>query len=79
MFERGISQKTVRRVAETGEIIEDFRDEPQAPSRLILGFQGKRPIHVVVFEKSQEDEMVIVTAYVPGSDQWKDHYRSRRS
>jgi len=43
MFERGISEKKVRHALEVGETIEDYSAEMPEPSRLILGFQGKRP------------------------------------
>jgi Domain of unknown function (DUF4258) len=79
MFERGITGKMVRKVLEAGEMIEDFQDELLAPSRLLLGFQGKRPIHVVVSQKNEGNEMTIVTVYIPSADKWKNHFRSRRS
>jgi len=47
MFKRNISEKKVRQVSETGETIEDYSAEMPEPSRLLLGFQGKRPFHVV--------------------------------
>ena len=46
MFERDVSVKKVLGAIETGETIEDYSSEMPEPSRLILGFQGKRPGHV---------------------------------
>jgi hypothetical protein len=77
MFERRISVKTVKNVLEVGEVIEDYSMEMPEPSRLILGFLGKRPIHVVVSENISTNELTIITVYVPDPDKWKKDYRRR--
>jgi hypothetical protein len=53
MFERGVSVKKVLGAIERGEIIEDYSAEMPEPSRLILGFQGKRPFHVFTSHNSE--------------------------
>ena len=78
MFERGISEKKVRQVLDAGDVIEDYSGEMAEPSRLILGFQGKRPFHVVTSENAEENEITIITVYVPNPDKWKKDSRSRR-
>ena len=78
MFERGISEKKVRQVLDAGDVIEDYSGEMTEPSRLILGFQGKRPFHVVTSENAEENEITIITVYVPNPDKWKKDSRSRR-
>jgi hypothetical protein len=46
MIERGITVTEVRNVLEHGEPIEEYKaDVP--PRYLMLGWSGKRPIHVV--------------------------------
>jgi Domain of unknown function (DUF4258) len=77
MFERKISGKNVRQALEAGEVIEDYSDEMPEPSRLILGYQGKRPFHVVMSENA-ENEVAVVTVYVPDADKWKKDFRSRK-
>jgi len=79
MFERNISVKRVRQALETGEIVEDYSTEMPEPSRLILGFQGKRPFHVVTSENSETNETTIVTVYVPDPGKWNKDSKSRRS
>lgn len=79
MFERGISLNKVRQTLEHGETIEDHSDEMSAPSRLILGGQGRSPLHVVVSEAAQADEAVVITTYVPEPSQWTRDFRRRRS
>ena len=69
MFERKISPKKARQTFETGETIEDHSDELTSPSRLILGWEGKRPIHVVVSENAEMNEAVVITIYSPDPGQ----------
>lgn len=78
MFEREISAKKVRQALETGETIEDYSSEMPEPSRLILGFQGKRPFHVVTSENPEINETTIVTVYIPDPEKWNKDSRSRR-
>jgi hypothetical protein len=79
MFERGVTVKNVRRVWESGETIEDYSSEMPEPSRLILGFQGRRPFHVVTSENPTAREITVITVYVPDSDKWNKDFKSRRS
>lgn len=78
MFEREISAKKVRQALETGETIEDYSSEMPEPSRLILGFQGKRPFHVVTSENPGTNETTIITVYIPDPEKWNKDFRSRR-
>ena len=48
MFRRGISEEDVRHVLAQGEEIEDYPEDAPYPSRLVLGWRGSRPIHVVM-------------------------------
>jgi hypothetical protein len=78
MFERRISEENVRQVLQSGEMIEDYSDEMPFPSRLMLGRRGNRPLHVVVAENTEENEMVVITVYEPDSSQWKSGSRDRK-
>jgi hypothetical protein len=79
MFERSISLKKVRQLLEAGETIEDYSSEMPEPSRLILGFQGKHPIHIVASENSKANEITIITVYTPDRNRWSKDFKSRRS
>jgi len=79
MFERNISAKKVSQALESGQTIEDYSAEMTEPSRLILGFQGKRPFHMVTSENSETNEITIITVYIPDPDKWNKDFRSRRS
>jgi len=78
MFQRGISLKKVRQVLELGETIEDYSSEMPEPSRLILGFQGRRPLHVVTSENPKTTEITIITVYIPDMDKWNKDFKSRK-
>ena len=79
MFERNISAKKVSQALRAGETIEDYSTEMPEPSRLILGFQGRRPFHVVTSENPQTNEVTIITVYIPDPDKWNRDFKSRRS
>ena len=79
MFERNVSAKKVSQVVQSGETIEDYSAEMPEPSRLILGFQGKRPFHVVTSENPETKEITIITVYIPDPDKWNKDFKGRRS
>lgn len=79
MFERNVSAKSVARAIQAGEVIEDYSSEMPEPSRLILGSQGKRPLHVVTSENPKSNEIIIITTYLPDPGKWNKDFRSRRS
>jgi len=77
MIERGITVAEVRGVLQHGELIEEYKaDIP--PRYLMLGWSGKRPIHVVGEDDPVARETIIVTAYEPDLDRWKAGFRERR-
>jgi hypothetical protein len=79
MFERRISPADVRHVLSTGEAIESYPDDSPYPSRLVLGFHGGRPIHVVAADNPVDEETIIITAYEPDPAQWDSTFQRRRS
>jgi len=78
MFERNISAKKVSDAIQSGETIDDYSAEMPEPSRLILGFQGKHPFHVVTSENPETYETTIITVYIPDPEKWNKDSRSRR-
>jgi Domain of unknown function (DUF4258) len=77
MFKRGISIEDVRHVLLTGEVIEDYPGDFPYPSRLLLGWSGIRPIHVVAAYDIKGDETIVITAYEPDPSQWDIDFRRR--
>lgn len=78
MFERKISVANVRDVIEKGEMIESYPDDVPYPSRLLLGWRGARPLHVVVADNAAARETVVITAYEPDPALWDETFRQRR-
>jgi len=77
MFERKISIENIRNIVESGDVIEDYSLEMPEPSRLILGYQGSKPVHIVVSENKISNEIIIITVYSPDPTRWKKDHRSR--
>ncbi len=78
MLERNISVKKVREAVQSGETLEDYSSEMPEPSRLILGFQGKYPFHVVISEDPLTNVTTIITAYLPDPRKWTKDFKKRR-
>ncbi|HYP42224.1 MAG TPA: DUF4258 domain-containing protein [Chloroflexia bacterium] len=77
MLERGISIEDVRHVLYTGEVIEDYPKDFPYPSRLMLGWSGTRPIHVVAAYNAIDSETIVITVYEPDPAQWDADFRRR--
>jgi len=77
MFERKISIENIRNIIESGDVIEDYSLEMPEPSRLILGYQGRKPVHIVVSENKTANEIIIITVYSPDPTRWNKDHRSR--
>lgn len=77
MIERSITTEDIRNVHANGEVIEEYaNDEP--PRYLMLGWSGERPIHVVFEDDLISKETIIVTAYEPDEQRWKENYATRK-
>ncbi|WP_455244547.1 DUF4258 domain-containing protein [Petrachloros mirabilis] len=77
MFQRTISMEEVRQVIATGETIEAYPDDKPFPSRLILGWNGPRPLHVVVAKNAAAEEDIVITVYQPNAAEWDAGFRRR--
>ena len=77
MFQRRIRVEDVRGVLVNGETIEDYPDDVPYPSRLILGWRGGRPLHVVAAYNDADGETIVITVYDPDSALWSEDYRRR--
>ena len=77
MFQRRISKEEVRQVVARGETIETYPTDKPFPSRLILGWSGSRPIHVVAADDASVQETIIVTVYQPDLEEWESGFKRR--
>ncbi len=55
----------MRHVIATGETVEDYPDDKPYPSRLVLGWNGRRRRHVVVADNLDDQENIVITVYEP--------------
>ena len=78
MFERGISDADVREVVARGETVEDYPKDTPFPSRLVLGWQGSRPLHVVLATDESAGEDIVITVYEPTLEKWEPDFRRRK-
>ena len=77
MDERGVTDDDVRHILATGKVIEDYPDDFPYPSKLILGWCGDRPLHIVVATKMDTGERIVVTVYEPYSVEWGEGFERR--
>ena len=79
MFQRHIKVEKVRDVLTRGETIEDYSDDMPYPSRLILGWRWRRPLHVVAVFNEIENEFIVITVYEPDPTLWSADFRKRKT
>ena len=77
MAQGRISTNNVGHVLTAGQVIEDYPNDTPYPSRLLLGWPGTRPIHVVVAENTVDREQIVITAYEPDAALWSADFRRR--
>ena len=78
MAERGFSPDTIKNIIKNGVIIKEYPDDTPYPSRLILGYDGNRPIHVVSAYDQNDDIEYIITVYEPNTQLWTSDFTKRR-
>ena len=79
MFRRGVSFEDVQEVMSGGKAIETYPDDQPYPSRLMLGWPGSRPIHVVAADNASDQETIIITVYEPDPSRWEPGFEKRRT
>jgi hypothetical protein len=76
--ERKIEAEEIEEAICEGAIIESYSDDPRGASFLIFGFTSKsRPLHVVCGNLEKE-EILIITAYEPGPEEWEPDLKTRK-
>jgi hypothetical protein len=78
MVQRRITEADILQAVGTGEVIEHYPDDLPYPSRLVLGWSGTRPIHVVLADNDAAGETIVITAYEPDLERWLPGFRTRR-
>ncbi len=78
MFQRQITKDDVRYIVHHGEVINNYPDDKPFPSKLLLGFSRKQPVHVVLAYDITDETCYVITAYTPDSKLWTDDYKRRK-
>jgi hypothetical protein len=78
MFQRNISEEDIRFVSANGEVIEEYPEDIPYPSRLVSGWSGTRPIHIVLAENQSAGETIVITVYEPEPDYWEPGFTRRK-
>ena len=76
--QRRIKARDIEEAVKTGNIIEEYPDDPRGASCLIFGAVGERPLHVLCGRLDAE-EILIITAYEPDPEEWEDGWKTRKS
>ena len=79
MHERSISEDEVRDVLMMRETIESYPDDIPYPSRLMLGWHGSRPIHVVVADDADDQTSIVISVYQPNLTEWESDFKRRKT
>lgn len=74
MRELDVSVDDVLLVITRGEVIET---DAERNGQLLLGWTGRRPLHVPIVHDTKQAVTLVVTVYVPDAQRWHD-YRVRR-
>ena len=75
---RKIEAHHIEEAVSSGEIIEDYPNDPRGHSCLILGYTAEgKPLHVLC-GKLEEEEILIITAYEPSSEEWENDWKTRK-
>ena len=78
MLERNISDEDVENVIISGEVIKEYPDDKPYASKLIFKMVNKTPVHVVM-AKSENNECIIITVYVPETDIWENDFKTKKA
>jgi len=78
MFARSISNSAVDTAISEDDIVIEYLDDQPYPSFLILWFDNKVPLHVVVAQNRQDDSCYIITAYIPSENLWEADFKTRK-
>lgn len=78
MFQRHVTVEDARNALDGGEELEAYPTDQPYPSRLVLGWRGSRPPHVVVAQNVADDETIVISVYEPDPFLWDASFRRRR-
>lgn len=66
----GLSPDDVRTALLTGQVVEEYPEDPRGPSCLVYGNTGGRDIHLVC-GRNRLGWLVLIAVYLPGPPKWR--------
>jgi len=75
---RFISRQFILNSFNNYEIIEGYPKDKYFPSYLVYSHYQDKIFHVLFAIDIEEDNVRVVTAYYPDTEEWKEDYRTRR-
>ena len=74
---RHITRRVILDAVDTYELVESYPRDKYLPSYLLLAHDGSEALHVLFAADVEEENVRVVTAYRPGSDEWADDGKTR--
>jgi hypothetical protein len=65
-------------IVQNGEIIREYPDDTPYSSRLMLGWCDERPLHVVVANNDDDNEIIVITVYEPDPALWEPDFKTKK-
>jgi hypothetical protein len=75
---RGILRETIVSSLSEYEVIEEYPNDKYFPSYLIYSRYQDIVFHVLFAADAEAGNVRVITAYMPGSDEWKEDLKTRR-
>ncbi len=79
MAQRSISKNDILEVLKTGHVIMYYPDDKPFASKMVLGYAGQRPLHVLIAEDSDSDTIIVITVYEPDPEKWNATFEERKN
>ncbi len=78
ILERGVRLDAVFGALEAATVVEDYPDDTPYPSRLVLGWAGGQPLHLVLAGPTAKGDTIVVTLYEPDPELWEPGFVRRK-
>jgi len=78
MLERDILKSDILAVLNEGLEIESYPDDFPYPSSLLFKIVNDRPIHIVAAYNQSENQIIIITTYIPDQDTFEPDHITRK-
>ena len=79
MIERDISFDDVVHAVGNGQVIAEYLDDSPLPSCLVSGHSiDSGPLHVVFSIDSENQEVYVITTYIPNAEIWNETFDRRK-